>query len=437
MLSKLGIGPVYFTGNRGSIMIGNSDLANISTFQYEKFAARVSDTKIDSINAIFSTRTKFDKVVLSLGVNVDFKEQNLNFAARMRLKTASKSMWEHCQDLFYGSQSMNDIPLSHPYEWSGLDRYRDIDSATTKAKNYAQISKIIQTDKLEVTFFVHSSCGCITSHGINFDLMDSIINYGPWANKQRVLVQSFFYPPKFKDYVVTPRSESPSPDFKLSFFFNGESILKIPIREESEDYHFADIADGIGISRNLYREFGWAKLKFEASSTLEISIPQEPTQLGFETDISVYLSNVAASTSVNFEPLFISKDLSINTKIYTPLKWYGVRKIATITKCEFLELWLLRNHVTFISDLISDFSEDAQTASYQFAYEYKLGFTLNNAKIMLNLNPDNVIDKHNNLDDNHFLKIVTPKSYADIVFLSGERTPTFREVMIDFKVNIV
>lgn len=87
-----------------------------------------------------------------------------------------------------------------------------------------------------------------------------------------------------------------------------------------------------------------------------------------------------------------------------PLKWNESRTWAFNIVFNTSKIYLLKDHVIAIKDLISDFgSGPAVKLEYFIPYTYTLTITAKTASVLLSLNDNNIINIPNSLDDNVFI----------------------------------
>ena len=71
------------------------------------------------------------------------------------LSRTSKSFWNKFKRFFRKEKRVDgDIPISQPYEWHGLDRYRRSgQESRVQIQEYAQVREVILTDFINVNYY--------------------------------------------------------------------------------------------------------------------------------------------------------------------------------------------------------------------------------------------------------------------------------------------
>jgi hypothetical protein len=129
--------------------------------------------------------------------------------------------------------------------------------------------------------------------------------YGPWANRQRDLLQGFFFPPDYEEMKVHvplaghPRQYS---SFNLNVTFNGDTIFRIPFRELTKDAHIAPSE----------RKAAWLEIQMNSLSTLHYVSPMVVTKsTGYTISIDAILTGCTISTSLTNTPFLTCASLAV------------------------------------------------------------------------------------------------------------------------------
>lgn len=161
LLNIFYVWPIELVGGKGSIIIGNPDVAHLLTFSFENMKGLYSHYKISPSTTKIIFKAFLTPAKLFLGVNVDYKEPTLNYAARIRAQKKEPSIWNSLMKVFYGyDDNLDEIPMNQ-FEWNGLDRYRywttgSINAQKTIAEEYAQVSEIAITKMLEFSYILET-----------------------------------------------------------------------------------------------------------------------------------------------------------------------------------------------------------------------------------------------------------------------------------------
>ncbi|KAI8910937.1 hypothetical protein EDD86DRAFT_129479 [Gorgonomyces haynaldii] len=391
--------PVEFHSRKGAVIVGNPDLPNIATFSYEVLVGLYCHKPtVDGTRTSF--KIQFDDTKLSVGHNVDYKEQTLNYAARLRSRITDKTIWERLSTLFR-KKRLEEIPMSEPYEWHGLDRYRkSFDKSSSEGEEYAQVSEIIQAKQLGLQYYWNSA-ETITSVGLDISLTDSKIHYGPWANRQRLILQSYFSPNAYRDAKLGNAAPC---FFNVLITFKNKTVLRIPFREQSEDPQYSNKTEGPLTKKKPIRPFGWIDLKFADDSTIGMDIPLIPSKQRYETALRIALRDVVAHSSSNHALFFESTSFVVQVDYKSGLSWNASRECMISLDTMDMNMFFLRDHADLIQDFVNDFSSGSPPTIETFVpCIYHLEVNASNLNLNLCLNDKNIIDNHNSFLDNVYL----------------------------------
>ncbi|OAA56630.1 fermentation associated protein [Niveomyces insectorum RCEF 264] len=275
--------------------------------------------------------------------------------------------------------------------------------------------------------------------GMALSVRGGSINYGPWADRKRAELQRVFFPGLSKD--AKPAQPLPigatrvPTQFKLYVEFDDETTLRVPVREASKNWRYTgkDAGTNFGSGREKRRNrsrfkksepapaapgqrpYGWLDIKIAANATVSYSMNMVATDTGFATDLYLDLPRVEISSSVNQEVLWRSGALRIACDLSTPLKWNALRQWRFQITNNDLELFLLRDHVFLLTDLIDDWGTGPPAEYLTFTpFKYFVDLIFPNAKVYLNVNDANIINNPTSFDDNTFIIIASPLLKASV-----------------------
>ena len=340
--------------------------------------------------------------------------------------------------------------------WQGLSRYLDENEQDDKARwsaiEYATVSTIADCSSASMCFYwdvvgtvperghSHASQSeeaaningdLAPEYGINLSLRGTNINYGPWADRQRADIQRVFFPSLCKDAVpspdLVPGQYRIAPEFKLYIEFDEETTLRIPIREESKNWKWTKQADTMGAKpgenkrsskSNRKREtdkgnpgpeirpFGWIDVKVGANATVTYLMDMVAGTEGFLNKLDIDLPTAEITTSVNHGLLWRSVDNRVTCNLSNPLGWNAPRDWTFDISSDGLELFILREHVFLITDLVDDWASGPPPEYLTFSpFKYLVNLHLGDFRIYLNVNDANIINNPSDFDDNTFIII--------------------------------
>lgn len=269
--------------------------------------------------------------------------------------------------------------------------------------------------------------------GINLSVKGGTVNYGPWADRHRAELQRVFFPSLCKDSqpakpLPTGAIRTPT-QFKLYVELDEDVTLRIPIREESKNWRFrgkdpppkTDKARDKRWTRNRQkqtdqpttgghdRQYGWLDVKIAANSTVSYQMDMVAGPNGFSSFLNLGLPKTEISSSINHEVLWKSGKQEICCDLSTPLKWNALRQWKFDITTEDLDLYILRDHIFLLTDLVNDWSNGPPAEYLTFTpFKYLLDLHFRNLNLYLNVNDGNIINKPTDPDDNAYIIIRSP-----------------------------
>ena len=425
------IWPMEVVGTIGSIIVGNPDLPSIMTLSYKELFGVYSETPEHHAK----THLHLINAKLSIRINVDYKEPTLNFAARMRTQNRVETWSHRLRSFLYPvPEPENNIPLSEPLKWEGLQRYQDAaeNSKVDPSLEYAQVPDILVCKLMDITTIADDVGKCDVA------ITDGTINYGAWTQRQRNIIQGYFSPPSYRNQKFDPLNPGES-RLPIIVTFFGQCLFRIPTREASKDNEVATTN-----TENVFfnatdahsRHYGWIEILFSPRSTLELHIPRAAAADGFKTTFALSFFNPIITTSVNFRPWITGKHFKMEVNYHSPLQWNGLRDVGlafTLTECE---VFFLREHITLVMDIVKDLNSlPPPPIEYHTPSIYNITLDLPKTKFIFNLNPLNIIQDHNSFETNTMLTLYCESALMAIRLSFEKYQPDFRIAKIDSEFN--
>lgn len=393
-----------------------------------------------------------------------------------------------------------EIPLSMPSavpgqeRWQGLTRYMD-DSLNDghdewDAVEYAKSTTIADCPQISMTFYwdipgpvpegkeimeekFDANDGDINGssppeYGIDLRIHGGNIVYGPWADRQRVNFQSIFFPGTCADTVPVPKLLPGEPRvstiFKLFLSIEDEITLRIPVREPSKDQEWKGRADivtgkkadstdgrkskGRGKKKSFWpwrdkgahpanvRPFAWLDIKLSADSTVSYTMDMVARPRGYQSDVSVEIRSLEISTSINHGLLWRSGVTTVACDTSVPLGWNALREWKFDIVNDDLELYILRDHLFLITDVIADWGAGPLPEYFTFTpFRYLLNVVFRNFKLFLNTNNNNIIDDPADRDKNEFVILFGSELRGDVTIPLENFRPICNEIFFDVSVQ--
>ena len=296
---------------------------------------------------------------------------------------------------------------------------------------------------------------------IELKIRGGTINYGPWADRQRANLQAAFFPTLYKDAVpatkLQPGQSRISTVLKVVLEMEEQTTFRVPTREDSKDWKWkgqlvgSNAADSkrkkrkdhaktdkgkkIGQSPEV-RPFGWLDIKVLPDSTVGLAMDLMPRSIGYGNHVELDLKGVEMSSSVNHGLLWRSQSQVISCDLSNPLGWNALRQWHVDIKDNGLELFMLRDHMFLMTDLINDWTSGPLEGFHTFVpFEYSIALRFTGFKLFLNANDSNIINSPADLDDNTFVVILGQKLEANIGIPSTNFRPVRNQVTLDIEVT--
>ncbi|CAK7267702.1 Macrophage colony-stimulating factor 1 receptor [Sporothrix epigloea] len=351
-------------------------------------------------------------------------------------------------------------------QWQGLSRYLDGPDGDEKtrwtATEYGMLNPILESPEAFLTMYWDSAgkvtAGAISeagndplqqpningneaapAWGIALSIRGGSVNYGPWADRKRAELQRVFFPGLSKD--AHPARPLPvgalrmPTQFKVYVELDEEVTLRVPVREASKNWRFKGKDMGTNFqsgrdkrkNRSRYkksepapsapgqRPYGWLDIKISSNATIAYCMDMAASAAGFKTTLTLDLPRVEISSSVNQQTLWRSGALRMSCDLSTPLQWNTLRQWHFHITSNDLELYLLRDHVYLLTDLIDDWGTGPPPDYLVFTpFRYHVNLSFPNVKIFLNVNDANIINNPTSFDDNTFIILTSELLKASV-----------------------
>jgi hypothetical protein len=372
--------------------------------------------------------------------------------------------------------------------WQGLSRYLDEseqdDNSRWSSIEYATVSTIVDSPSATMSYFWDIP-GTVPAYGglykeksktSNFDvngsdapewgldltLRGAMINYGPWADRQRADLQKVFFPSLCKDAAPTkmlqPGQTRLATQFKLYLQLDDETTLRVPIREESKNWKWKTRVDTMGERLNPekqrrgkhtrkkegekgapgpeIRPFGWLDVKVAANATVTYCMDMFAGEFGFSNKLEIDIPNTEITTSVNHGLLWRSVDQRLSCDLSNPLEWNGLHNWKFDITSNGLELFILREHIFLLIDLVDDWASGPPPDYLTFApFRYLLNLAFGDFRLYLNANDSNIINNPSDFEDNTFLIIFGTALVADLCIPLDKFRPHRNDISFDVKAH--
>ncbi|THZ18483.1 hypothetical protein D6C89_08250 [Aureobasidium pullulans] len=520
----LKIFPIQVECKKAAAAVGNDYTQSILTAKLENASGRIDADEAGSLD-LYKLMFNFDfhDINVALKPNMDYQMSQMQAAARLdqdqdpkakkgrgifgfhpirRLRKILRAIWHAVLWLFTWHRSSKrsvrtasllsedeilegDSPkLPGEAQWQGLARYLD---ETGNEHNewddveYARFSNVADVKKASMNFYWDVPGKVSQSHitgqsslfdevngpsapeyGLNLSVDGAIVNYGPWADRQRVTLQNIFFPASYHDAVPAQRltvdQNRVATVFKLFFCLESEITLRIPTREASKDWKWQGRAEGhktqktaeTGLRKRRgksskkwfkkqqqttgadIRPFGWMDVKVAADTTINYAMDMYARQDGYHNKLSLDVKGTEISSSVNHAMLWKAGNLLLEGDLSNPLKWNSLRKWIFKIHGDGLDLYMLRDHMFLLTDLIADWGMGPPPDFYTFVpFTYSLDINFTNFKLFLNANDANIVNDPSDVEDNNFLVLNGEKLQASLEIPLDQYRPAQSSIKFD------
>lgn len=377
--------------------------------------------------------------------------------------------------------------------WRGLSRYMDDNQNDGHGEwdgvEYAKTSLIADCPCVNVSFYWDVAGRVPTSlensmytepaptgdingslppeYGVDIQIFGGIINYGPWADRHRGVFQSIFFPGAHVD--AEPTSPLKAGDtrvlsvFKLYLSIEDDTILRIPIREPSKDWRWKGKARTLGgqdknaldktkgrvrsrrkhlrtkqrdsnASGQNMRPFAWIDVKVAGNSSVNYLMDMVASPRGFNNRLDVDIVSTEISSSVNHGLLWRSGAIGLDCDLSNPISWNSMRKWLFNISCRDLELFLLRDHLFLLTDLVADWGSGPPSSYFTFIpFQYLLKVDFTDFRLYLNTNDSNIINNPSELDENSFIILFGQRLHGDVTIPLDKFKPLQSEIRFDVR----
>ena len=338
--------------------------------------------------------------------------------------------------------------------WLGLSRYLDDDENDDHAGwtnvEYAKFSTVLDCPSVHMNFHWDTP-GKVPSDGrsaVNFPAADDIngadppsygldliirggnVDYGPWTDRLRIELQNAFFPNPYAHAQPAQRLEAGTERqytvMRINVVVESEVSLRVPTRESSKDWQWKGRAGAMRGTKGLkkhrekrhfrlkrgekshlgpdIRPFGWMTFHVNANSQVTYVMDMIPRAEGYRNHLELSLTGTRASSSVNHALLWKCGQQRLSCDLSAPLNWNDLHKWTFSIHSQSMELFMLRDHMFLLTDLISDFTAGPSTDYMTFVpFHYTIDLSFDDLKLYLNSNDSNIIDNPTDREENAFL----------------------------------
>ena len=239
--------------------------------------------------------------------------------------------------------------------------------------------------------------------GIDLSFDGGTVQYGPWADRQRIHLQNMFSPKIYKTAKpaepLLPGDDRAYTEMKVFVELSSSTILNIPVREASKDWKYRR-----HLEEGQVRPIGWLEIKAGGMSTLSYNMAYVASSSGWTHTLDLELRAPEVRSSVNHGLLWSADSQTLQCDLSGPLKWSGDTKWVFKNESSGMKVFLLREHVTLLTDLVTDWTSGPPLEYWTFVpMIYELNLELKDYEFFLNVNDQNIINNPSSFEDNTFV----------------------------------
>lgn len=512
--------PVKLDCKKGAIVMGNEYTRSVLTTTFETATGTVDASNAGPLDLYRQTFSfQLNEPVIQMRPNPDFKQNQSATAKSLGLvrdeepeskkkpqnifnyQVQKRKVWHSIRDLvpyfqtsvesFHdNSKHADSMPRSQTdfpeVRWTGLSRYLDEGSEDDHEKwtsvEYGRFSTILDSPSLTITYFWdipgrvivqptstdqsqpmdgNINYALAPEWGLNIEIDGGTINYGPWADRERIGLQNIFFPNFYRSAEPTeqlaPGVLRQSTAFKVHVEIKQELTFCIPTRESSKDWQWKGRADAVGGASRAkkkkdhkktrakegekghigpeIRPFGWLSLCVAPDSTVNYTMDMVGSSAGFDNELSLDLRESRLSTSINHGLLWQCPRQQVTCDLSNPLSWNSLRSWKFTVESQDLQLFLLRDHIFLLTDLVSDWASGPPSDYYTFVpFVYNLDLNFSNLQLFINVNDRNIISNPSDLEDNRFIVIKGKRLASNVMIPLNKYQP--EQNAIEFRVSL-
>ncbi|KAG9221064.1 hypothetical protein CCMSSC00406_0005497 [Pleurotus cornucopiae] len=329
-----------------------------------------------------------------------------------------------------GKKSSDHPPVLDPNAEYAIER-RILEAPVLELSYYADVVGEVpplseRVEPVSVESIDIGNGGLSPQWGIDIIVRNGFIRYGPWADRQRAELQRAFFPSPYHDVLPSrplhPGDQRVWTNMRIFIELVEETTLHIPFREPSKNLQW----DGLGdmYERRRAREPASLHLVVGDRSSINYTLPMVVGPDGYNPLLEVHLDTVEISSSLNDIRLVTAESCRIHGEMPAPLKWDSERKWSFGVTLRQSVLYLLRDHINMITDLVRDWTSGPPHDYHRFVpMIYQLKFELHHFALNMYANDHNIIDKPLIRDENALLTLKGTHWNTEVIVPSNKFRP--------------
>ncbi|KAI8339604.1 hypothetical protein BC941DRAFT_254942 [Chlamydoabsidia padenii] len=427
--------PIQIECTTGAVIIGNQQLQSYvvvkATQASGTYSTGQSRTPMDYYKATLDLILRKPQISLEKNEHYTQESQNMNSA---RHNQRTNGWWIHVWGLIRRILCIR--PTNYTKNEKQEEQHRHRSTLTEShcrrlyQDEYAKIESVMECSQMALCYYADvpgpvpntvlngytgigldvGNGGLPPEWGLRLSLWNAVFNYGPWADRQRSSIQDYFVPNARRTNnpttLLLPGETRIPTSFDFMVDFMTDAKIRVPTKEASKDWKYTGDIPDLDIDKDGYytRPYGWLDIKFKEGSSIKTTTPFVTNIDGCVPRLEIDFKGLDVTTSVNFVNLIHADGLKLCLDMATPLVWNEHRTWVFNAKLKKPEIYLLRDHVYLIQDLIKDWtSTPPPDLLYFVPITYDFQMDISQASIYLCVNEHNIINYPNSTDDNAYI----------------------------------
>ncbi|SCV04363.1 LAMI_0H15522g1_1 [Lachancea mirantina] len=440
--SFLGLLPIQFHVKRGALVLGNLTTPSVLVATYDTatglFDASAPDEKLDLYKMRLQFHFRNYRASLLPNIPSNGDDHRKSVFTSSQLQTLSNMVKDSILSRSFPRKRLDQEQNNAKFveHWSGLGLYhKSSDSAwndefqfDVSKHDYAKYTKILKCDEMIMSYSLdmpgvvpHGALrtepqldgpdvgnnGAPPDYSLDFQIFGATVYYGPWAHHQILPLQRILSPVLSRDGIpikkLLPGARRIHTRFRITLQIMSDSVWRVPTREPSKDLEFLKRYKE---TEDETRPFGWLDVTVNKASEICLNIAMCPTTSGYSNFFTINLHEPELRTSVNHDILLSAKSQEIRGQVGYPLGWNAQATWVFDFSSHQAQIFLLRDHITLLSDMMSDFSSGQSTPYELFRpFVYELNWKLNGYSLYLNVNDGNIVNNPLDFSENCYLSL--------------------------------
>lgn len=453
--------PLQFVIEKGAIVMGNANTPSILVARFadgtgtanllrSRFADKfkqVFDFDIKSPVIEFKENQGYTETLLEHGQRLASKVEEHNAVLGTglwhTLRNLPNSAFEYVGNVASSAREKNERSQE---TWRGLSRYLE-GAHGSDTTEYAKVTTIAECPEMSVKYYWDNpgvvvpgavwsdqflvaddiNSGPPPEFGVDIVLKGGKINYGPWADRQRIQLQNMFFPKLYKNATMMrplkPGDVRVFTIFEVFVDIRDSTTLHVPTREASKDWKYKPT------TLQSKRPYGWLELKVKEDSSVRYEMAMVPGRENWKNTLKIELKGPELRTSVNDGLLYKAGIQTIKADLPSELRWKDPHQWTFNIDSRIIDLFLLREHIILFTDLVNDWGTGPVPGhSTWVAFKYILNLKLTKFRALLNVNDGNIINSPDDFGENTFLVLKGEKLYANVDIPLDRYRPAFTEI---------